>query len=325
MQADVAIGERAEDRIGEGMERDVAVGMADDAPGMLDCDAAEHDLVARSEGVDVVARADPDVAEGQRGLGQFTAIRHGEVLRCGDLDVGRVARHDPDGNTRPLGDGGVVGEVVACGGGLFVRLEDEREAEALGRLGGLEAGARHRAGDPAGGIDRLQGRRDGQGGDDGLGRPERCDDAADHGSRHEGPRRVVDQHTVGRRRGKGAKSKPYRLLARCAAGHRRKQGRVILRRNIGIARVIGRRHHDDGVDVRMGEEGVDRAPEHRNPAYRPVLLRYFSAGPNSSSGGDDHCCGSRHRHPLSCFPVDGKSSTILALQRNTFGLKFARF
>ena len=110
MRADIAVGERAEDRVGQGVERDVAVGMADDAAGMRDRDAAEHDPGAGAEGVDVVAGSDPDIAEHEARLAGESAVGRGDVLGRGELDVAGFARNDRDGNPGPFGDGGVVGE-----------------------------------------------------------------------------------------------------------------------------------------------------------------------------------------------------------------------
>ena len=58
MVADVAERERAEDRIAQCMDHDVAVRMRDETAIVLDVDATEHDVVAGSECVDVDALAD---------------------------------------------------------------------------------------------------------------------------------------------------------------------------------------------------------------------------------------------------------------------------
>ena len=63
MLADVAFGERAEHRVGQGVQGDVGVGMADETAVVRDRDPAEHDRGPGAEGMDVVAGADADVAE----------------------------------------------------------------------------------------------------------------------------------------------------------------------------------------------------------------------------------------------------------------------
>ena len=56
--ADVALGERAEHRVGQRVQHDVAVGMREHAALGRDPDAAEPDVVALGEGMHVEARAD---------------------------------------------------------------------------------------------------------------------------------------------------------------------------------------------------------------------------------------------------------------------------
>ena len=51
MRADVAVGERAVDRVGERVQRDVGVGVAAERLRMRDADAAQPDMVAGREGV----------------------------------------------------------------------------------------------------------------------------------------------------------------------------------------------------------------------------------------------------------------------------------
>ena len=46
MHADVAVGERAEDRVGERMQRDVGIGMAGELARVRDLHAAEPHMVA---------------------------------------------------------------------------------------------------------------------------------------------------------------------------------------------------------------------------------------------------------------------------------------
>ena len=61
MGADVAVAERAVKRVGERVQADVGVGMASEAVVVRDAHAAEPDVIAGREGVDVEALADPDV------------------------------------------------------------------------------------------------------------------------------------------------------------------------------------------------------------------------------------------------------------------------
>jgi hypothetical protein len=60
MLADVAQPERAEQRIGDRMDDDIAVGVGDGADVMGDDDAAEHQAPAGLQAVDVVAVTDAE-------------------------------------------------------------------------------------------------------------------------------------------------------------------------------------------------------------------------------------------------------------------------
>ncbi len=62
MGADVALGERAIERVGERVQADVGVGMSAEPGGMGDADAAQPHRVAGRESVDVEALADPRLA-----------------------------------------------------------------------------------------------------------------------------------------------------------------------------------------------------------------------------------------------------------------------
>ncbi len=57
MHADIAGAERAEDRIGQRMQPDIGVGMADEALAVRDFETAKPDMIAGSEGVDIEALA----------------------------------------------------------------------------------------------------------------------------------------------------------------------------------------------------------------------------------------------------------------------------
>ena len=102
MRADVAVGERAEDGVGQRVESNVGVRVADKAAVVRDRDAAEHDLAARTEGVDVVAGADADVAKAQHRLAGEAALGRGDVGGGRQLDVRRVAGNRAHRECRPI-------------------------------------------------------------------------------------------------------------------------------------------------------------------------------------------------------------------------------
>ena len=53
MGADIAFGQRAENGVGNGVQQDVGVGMADEPPVVRNVHAAEPDMVAVAEGVHI--------------------------------------------------------------------------------------------------------------------------------------------------------------------------------------------------------------------------------------------------------------------------------
>ena len=99
MHADVAVGERAEDRVDQRMQRDVGIGMAGEPACMRDSARrrARHDR-RRLEGMHVVAvpvRMSPSAAS-------RVALGAGEILRRGQLDVAALALEHGDRHARPI-------------------------------------------------------------------------------------------------------------------------------------------------------------------------------------------------------------------------------
>ena len=64
VRADVAVADRGEQGVGEGVEHDIRVRMAAELPGMRDLHAPKPDVVALDEGVHVEALAGPHVEKG---------------------------------------------------------------------------------------------------------------------------------------------------------------------------------------------------------------------------------------------------------------------
>src|SRR4051812_25938511 len=110
------------------MEADIGVGMADERTVMRHLEAAEPDVIARTEGVDVEALAGARVAEpgGEEGLGA------GEVVHRGHLEIVLAALDESDRQTGALEDRGVVRKRLARR--RAVRRQDLGEAETLRRL-----------------------------------------------------------------------------------------------------------------------------------------------------------------------------------------------
>ena len=128
MHADVAVGKRAEDGVDERMQDDVGIGMARQSAPMRDAHAAEHDVIAVAELVDVEAEAGAHIAQGCK-LGRFSAA---EIIVGGELHVPGLTLERGDLEARPFGERGVVGEIVTpCGGGPPMRIEKGGKAECL--------------------------------------------------------------------------------------------------------------------------------------------------------------------------------------------------
>ncbi len=100
--ADVAVADRAEDGVGQRVQDHVGVGVADQPARVRDRDAAEHDVRAGAQRVDVVADADAHVAEAQHLVGQHAPVGGGDVGGGRQLDVARVAGHGVNRDARPI-------------------------------------------------------------------------------------------------------------------------------------------------------------------------------------------------------------------------------
>lgn len=287
MRADIAVGERAEQGIGQGVERDVAIGMGDDALIMSDPDATKPDMVAGTEGMDIVAGADSR-HEGPAGVSRGPQ----EIRGMGQLHISRVALEGRDRVTGPLHQGGIVGEAVQQGClRSFMGVEQRPEAESLRRLDGDELVARRGFGDMAVGAGALHGVGYGQGGDGGDrtgAKP--VDGRADLCARDKGPGRVVDEHdAVEALAGKRKQAAPHRGLARRAAERRgRKPGAVDAGHGIGVARLVALADHDgDARDRGLRQKGRQRMGENGTPLDEAILLRLAIAGPQSAASRDE--------------------------------------
>ena len=92
---------RAEHRVREGVQDDVAVGMSRDAALVWDPHPAEPEVISRREGVHIEAGPDPGDPE-VRGAAEAT-FRVGEIGRVGELDVRRIALEHRDVEAGPFG------------------------------------------------------------------------------------------------------------------------------------------------------------------------------------------------------------------------------
>ena len=147
MRADVAVRQRAEHGVDQRMQADIAVGMREKAACVRDAHAAEHQMIAVAEGVDVVAGAGPDIAE----HGAEAGFLADEIFRGRQFHVGRIAFKGRHRQSRPFGQRGIVGEIAAAlARGAAMRVENHVEAESLRRLRDAQPRALRRRFDIAG-------------------------------------------------------------------------------------------------------------------------------------------------------------------------------
>src|SRR5215468_2067168 len=102
--------------------------MSDQRALMRQFDPAEPDVVAGAERMHVKTLAGPDVAE----PGEHHRLGPGEIVGCRYLEVAFAAHDQAHGETRALGNRGIVGEIEPpC---RAMRRENLAEPESLRRL-----------------------------------------------------------------------------------------------------------------------------------------------------------------------------------------------
>ncbi len=331
MGADIAVGDGAEQRVGQGVQRHVAVGMGEHAAVGGDLDAAEPDMVALGEGVDVEAGAEAGHVSGHGSLryrGCFlreSPIRLDQVRGLGDLAVSGVALEDDDGQAGPFGESAVVRETVpALGHRPAMRVEQGAEPETLRGLHRAQvlAGRRLVNAADAGGdrlhqLDRIGHGHAGY----------RCavlaaglDGAGDQGLVDEGAGGVMHQHQI-RRAGPCQPFEPrrHRLLAGRTARHRLRQfvGEIRLQLGDTFAEEVGRVRSDhrlDPADARGGGQSRQRAGQDGAPADAAILLGQIAADAQALACRDDD---SGHFRPRGAV---GHRRTSKCIQLGTGGM-----
>ena len=196
----------------------------------------------------------------------------------------------PTESAGPLGDGGVVGEVRAPRfDGSAVGFEDLPIMEGLGRLRAPQPLARDGARDgPA--FAALQRVGHGGGGDGAVEQLKGGDGAGDAVRADEGPRRVVDQHGIGRIRRQRLKPRRHRKLARGAAGHGPQQlGRGKAGQGFLVERFVAyAQGHDHIIDSRMLKKCARSPAQNSFSADAAILLRAALGQPGA------HAAAARH-------------------------------
>ena len=154
MRTDIAVRQRAEDRVDQRMEADIAVGMREKAAAVRHAHAADHQMIAVAEGVNVVAVAGPDIAEHGAEAGFFAD----KIFRCRQFHVCRIAFKCRHRQSRPFRERGVIGEIAAAlARGAAMGIENHVEPERLRRLRDAQPRALRRCFDVSVVVDQLDG------------------------------------------------------------------------------------------------------------------------------------------------------------------------
>ena len=204
----------AEQRVGQRVQPDIGVGMADQAALVRDLDAAQPDDAARRRRHARRSRGRPGCRRAASIASASEApVRGIEIRGRGELHVARFARTTLTG--MPASSATAASSVKSRA--AWPRPSLRRRGSARTRkpcgVSGRESLARHGRGDPSGRVDRFSVSVTG-----GPGRPRPHvaagrDHALDHVARHERPRRVVDEHEVRGLARKRLQAVVHRLLA----------------------------------------------------------------------------------------------------------------
>ena len=216
MVADIARADRAEQRVGDRVERDVGVAMAREALVVRDADAAEPERLARGEARGRRSRS-------RRGRERRAASAAREIGLVGELFERRVALDDRDVEPRGAGDLRVVGRLASGPGRVGAR-----GSRRSGRPAESAPGADRSR------VDRRRRRRRDQGVDDrqrrdrASCRPSAASSRSITVAGREGARGVVDQDV----RSAIARAPRARCAPTAAASRRRASGEGRARRPI---------------------------------------------------------------------------------------------
>jgi hypothetical protein len=291
MSSDIAFGERSEDRVDERVENNIGIGVTGQTPAVENAHAAQHDVVAISELMNVETESRAYIAQ----VGEAEGFRACKILVAGELDVSRFTFKRGDVETRPLRKRRIVGEIVTTR-----HLRPAMGVEQGGETEGLR-GLRHsdhRAVDGPGhntcrinGLDCI-----GYADDRDCGYACMCgrDRARDESWRDERPRRIVDEDQIGTMGLQRLEAGADGALPRIGTVHRRQQAKAFGRGLVKIV-VVGVDHRLHDGNLAVSSEGCKDWSDHGFPEDAPVLLGQVSARAQSTSGSYDDGCD------LHCF------------------------
>ena len=282
MHADIAGADRAEHRVGQRMQPDIGVGMADQAP--TSCGIATPQTQTWSPGPKGwTSKPWPTRISPSRAASSRSAA----ARSCGggDLQIvlaaGDQQRRDARPPRRPRRRrSGRAPAAARCAARIGA------EVEALRRLRPPQVGAVDRRPDRPSST-RLIVSRERQRRDRRRRRSSAVEDAVDQAAIGKRPRAVMDQHALGLVRGQGFEPEPHRILPLGAA--RRPAAAARGRRRRGRKRLRPRADHDLHAGDRP--DGRRSAATAWRSTAPPPSGRYcfgsVAAEPGAAAGGDD--------------------------------------
>ncbi len=284
MLTDVALADSPQQGIGQGVQTNIGVAVADEAMRVGNANSAQPQVVASAEPVHIKAlAADTGVCPGSWLQPACNGL---EVGSHGDFHGALVSLRQSNGMARRTHDFGIVG----CGitgmrqGRLPVRRKQVGKVKPLRGLGPPQLFARYLARDGCRATSQAVGNRKGRAG--ALVISKRIQHPSHHLHRHQRPRCIMNQHegVVGIVVCKVLQTPENRLLARIGAcrdgGRNRPQG-------IACSPFFtGGHHHMDGANTGVGKHGGGGMVQNRCIAQHPVLLGQAATGARTAAGSN---------------------------------------
>ena len=312
MRADIAVGQRAENGVGQRVQAHIGVGMAGELVRVRDAHAAQHDMIAGREGVHVDAGAGAHVAK----LGELRRLRaraksSGWVILILPGSPANTATFMPAHSASAASS---VKSSRPAAAALRCAASKGAKAKACGVWIGAQVFARQRLLHEALRVDRLDRVGDGQA------RHRRAvllrgrDRARDQRGAREGAGGVMHQHDVGLARGQRLQAGAHRGLPRGAAEGRRQRSSPAAAASIERAilgpdhRLHPRRPRDASTSMNSVRRSMGSSPIRRNCLGRSPPVRVPRA-----RGHHHRChvrpCRFRSLSPL-CLARSGRGQEI---------------
>ena len=282
--ADIALGQRTIDRIGQRVHADIGVGVSQKPALMRDLDATQPQMIsgAKRMHVKAVAASDVHLLPFQDRLGA------GKIAGIGQFQIVLVTRHNRHVHPRRARHLDIIGGPGRVIEGLPRELGFEYfcKSETLRRLRPKQPVARMRAGDL---IRRAVPQRigDGKRRCGGIVALQRVQHAGDDGGRDQRARGVMDQHAGDARPLQRQQSRADRGIPGGAARHDHRL--ICIRRRACV--IVGMDHQH--ATVQTGKRGQSMRHHRTTGQHLPLLWRSAARAQAASGGDNDGGCGHR--------------------------------